>query len=150
MSIEIPCESTPERSVSTITSAVVRTSPASIPHAVRIDAICCRTRSAGTFISGGLPFGGRKFYRQRSLARDPGGLRVALHVLQCDAAPNRQHPARNLLRNLQWRRGSPEAATVRPCSSPTMCASAPGGDIRRLLGVPHGRAVCDLSVLGGG
>src|SRR5262245_66451134 len=100
MSIEIPCESTPDRSVSTITSAVVRTSPASIPHAVRIDVICCRTRSAGTFILGGLSCGGRKFYRQRSPARDSGGLGVELRVLQCDARPDRPNPARNLLRNL--------------------------------------------------
>src|SRR5436305_3051593 len=64
MSIETPCESTPRRSVSTITSAVVRTRSGGIPHAVSTDSICSRTCSAGTRFtpysgsSGGVPLAG--------------------------------------------------------------------------------------------
>jgi hypothetical protein len=50
MSIDTPCESTPARSVSTITSAAVRASAGSMPQASKIDTICARMRSAATFI----------------------------------------------------------------------------------------------------
>src|SRR5215470_10205764 len=149
MSIEIPCESTPERSVSTITSAVVRTSPASIPQAVRIDVICCRTRSAGTFI-GRAPFAGHKFYRQRSLGELPVD-----YVSNCVYCSAMSRPTAHIRRATCFvsRNGVadlPEAAAARPCRPPTTCAGGPGGDIRQLLGVPYGRAVCGLPVLGGG
>ena len=46
MSIDTPCESTPARSVSTITSAAVRASSRSMPHASNTATIWLRRRSA--------------------------------------------------------------------------------------------------------
>src|SRR5260221_13274529 len=50
----MPCESTPARSVASMTSTVVCASAASMPQAPRMLAICSRTRSAETFIRGAL------------------------------------------------------------------------------------------------
>src|SRR5258707_2457855 len=64
----MPCESTPARSVASMTSTVVSASAASMPQAPRMLAICSRTRSAETFIRDALPA-----ERAAQLAGDPGG-----------------------------------------------------------------------------
>src|SRR5207247_1533341 len=51
-SIEMPCESTPRRSVSTITSAVVSACASDMPHARNTDASCSWILFDGTRMAG--------------------------------------------------------------------------------------------------
>src|ERR1700682_2664698 len=73
MSIEMPWESTPARSVSTMTSAVVRTILSSIPQAASTAVICARTRSTGTFIGDDIASAAVEPVRRREEQVLPGG-----------------------------------------------------------------------------